>query len=358
VHRRTTTSRRLERSQLTDDEHGCDKEHCPRASDGGGVLPVASGLWARGLDLLEGAVHSNHPRLHTATHTSQYTSPTRPGGKNNNTPAARGGRARAHVQLSARRKPPAADPRARQPAAAGAAAPTPPSSRRVMTHSAWPAAPALPRRAQRIAPAIIIHFTVEMSLRQKNYYIFYFLIFQLTLQNPLKFTDCPPKFPSRISALGHGQFSSVWTSPEPRSLLHSFSNWPRCVTFLRVPSFSSPSLSLHSAPPSGVITDLLPRGPNSHTHSPSGFVCNGAPRGVQGSPEPTPPSNDPFVVGSLVVVTLRRGYRVVTGSCGSRSQSRPRWWRWRPRGGRVVVIKWSTHYIKCPQFTAKPPECV
>jgi hypothetical protein len=62
-----------------------------------------------------------------------------------------------------------------------------------MTHSAWPAAPALPRRAQRIAPAIIIHFTVEMSLRQKNYYIFYFLIFRLTLQNPLKVYRLPPE---------------------------------------------------------------------------------------------------------------------------------------------------------------------
>jgi hypothetical protein len=42
-------------------------------------------------------------------------------------------------------------------------------------------------------------------------------------------------------------------------------------------------------PPFGVITDLLPRGPNS-----PGFVCGRRP---QGPPEPTPPPNDgPSVV--------------------------------------------------------------
>ena len=50
--------------QLTDDEDGSDEEDSPGTGERHGVLPEGGGgLGARGLDLLKGAVYSNHPLL-------------------------------------------------------------------------------------------------------------------------------------------------------------------------------------------------------------------------------------------------------------------------------------------------------
>lgn len=53
-------------SMLTDNKDSGDDENSQRASNSRSILPVRGGLLAQSLDLLKGAVYSNHPCCHVS----------------------------------------------------------------------------------------------------------------------------------------------------------------------------------------------------------------------------------------------------------------------------------------------------